>query len=271
MSRTFEKKVREPLTLSPDQIILYAKPKMGKTDLVSRLEDCLIADMEEGSKYIKGYVESINSLQDLDALLTWLEQENPYKYVAFDTMTQLENWCVTEATLNYMNSGMGKNFNRVTKADILAGKAPKDKLNQPYPVGHEMFKSVLGLANGAGYQWLRESFEKWFNRMKRLPCRKIFICHIKDKFIQSKAGEEISGRELNLTGKIKFITASYADTIAYLNRGDDGNTYLSFISGEGVAEGSRSKHLTGRNILVGEWDAKAHDYKSTHWDKIYID
>jgi len=141
----------------------------------------------------------------------------------------------------------------------------------PYPVGHEMYQSVLGLANGAGYKWLRESFEKWFKRMKRLKCRKIFICHIKDKFINSKAGEELSGRELNLTGKIKFITTSYADTIGYLNRGEDGNTYLSFISGEGVAEGSRSKHLTGRNILVGEWDKDAHDYKSTHWDKIYID
>lgn len=82
----FEKVKREPKSLSPDEVLIYAKPKMGKTDLVSRLDDCLIVDLEGGSDYITGYVERVTNLKELDELLKWLEAENPYKYVAFDTI-----------------------------------------------------------------------------------------------------------------------------------------------------------------------------------------
>lgn len=267
----FEKVKREPTSLSPKELIIYAKPKMGKTDLVSRLDDCLIVDLEGGSDYITGYVERVKNLSELDELLKWIEAEPPYKYVAFDTMTRLEEWCENEATEMYMRSNMGKNFNRVTNLHVKMHNIPKDKLGKEFPKDHKFYESVTTLPNGAGYGWLRNSYNRWFNRMKALECRKIFICHIKDKMIESKQGAEISGRDLNLTGKIKSITSSFVDTMGYLNRGEDGNTYLSFISGEAVAEGSRSKHLTGRNILVGVWNKEKHDYDSTHWNEIYID
>lgn len=176
-----------------------------------------------------------------------------------------------EATEMYMRSPMGKNFNRVSTIHVKMHGIPKEKLGRAFPKNHDFYESVLTLPNGAGYGWLRNSYNKWFNRMKALNCRKIFICHIKDKMIETKQGAEISGRDLNLTGKLKSITTSFVDTIAYLNRGDDGNTYLSFMSGEAVAEGSRSKHLTGRNILIGEWNKEKHDYDAVYWDTIYID
>lgn len=271
MSRTFEKKKKEIIMQSPEELLIYAKPKMGKTDLVSRLDDCLIVDLEGGSGYVKGYVEQVNNLKELDELLTWLEKENPYKYVAFDTMTKLEEFAEQEATKNYMNSNIGKNFNRVTSVHVRTHGIPQAAVGKPFPETHELYESVLNLPNGAGYGHLRNSYNKWFNRMKALSCRKIFICHIKDKMIETKQGAEISGRDLNLTGKLKSITTSFVDTIGYLNRGEDGNTYLSFVSGEAVAEGSRSKHLTGRNILVGEWDKEKHDYSKVHWNQIYVD
>lgn len=170
-----------------------------------------------------------------------------------------------------MNSNMGKNFNRVTSLHVQKYNIPQNAIGKPFPKNHALYESVLTLPNGAGYGPLRNAYNKWFNRMKALPCRKIFICHIKDKMIETKQGSEISGRDLNLTGKLKSITTSFVDTIGYLNRGDDGNTYLSFISGEAVAEGSRSKHLTGKNILVGVWDKDKSDYSSIHWDRVYVD
>ena len=91
------------------------------------------------------------------------------------------------------------------------------------------------------------------------------------KFIETKNGDSISGRELDLTGKLKSITTSFVDTVAYLHRGTDGNTYLSFQAGEAVAEGSRSKHLTGQDIMIGEWDKEKNDYKQTFWNRIYVD
>ncbi len=266
----FKKELKTITSETPNEILIYSKPKMGKTDLISRLEDCAIVDLEGGSGYINGYVHQVTNLVELDALLTWMEKENPYKYVAFDTMTRLEEWCEIEATISYMRSTQGKTFNRVTQEHIDKGMAPQSKLGVQFPVGKEGFESVLTLGQGYGYRWLRESYQRWFMRMKALKCRKIFVAHIKDKLIESKTGEQVSGRDVDLTGKLKSITTSFVDTIAYLHR-KEGNTYLSFQSGELVAEGSRSKHLTGQDIMIGEWDKEKNDYKETHWSKIYID
>jgi hypothetical protein len=256
---------------SPRELMIYSKPKMGKTDLISRLEDCAIVDLEGGSGYVNGYVHQVNNLDELGKLLDWMEKEQPYKYVAFDTMTRLEEWCELEATLNYMNSTQGKKFNVVTEDHIKEGLAPAHALGKRFPVGKAGFESVLTLGQGYGYRWLRESFQKWFLRMKKVAPRIIFVAHIKDKMIELKQGDQVSGRDIDLTGKLKSITTSFVDTIAYLHRGSDGNTYLSFQSGEAVAEGSRSKHLTGQDIMIGEWDKEKKDYKETFWNKIYID
>ncbi len=265
-------KVKREITQhSPNEILIYSKPKMGKTDLVSRIEDCGIIELERGAEYVSGYVHNIDNLKELDQVLTWLEKENPYKYIAFDTMTRLEEWCEIEGTLNYMNSVQGKSFNRVTLEHVARGIAKEASLNKQFPVGHVGFESVNTLGQGYGYKWSRESYQKWFLRMKNLKGRKLFLAHIKDKLIDSKNGDQVQGRDIDLTGKLKTITASFVDTIAYLYRGTDGNTYLSFKAGEAVAEGSRSKHLTGQEILIGEWDKEAKDYSKLHWDKIYID
>jgi transcription termination factor Rho len=37
--------------LSPRNLIIFSKPKTGKTTLLSQLDNCLILDLEQGSKY----------------------------------------------------------------------------------------------------------------------------------------------------------------------------------------------------------------------------
>ena len=37
---------------SPKNLIIFAKPKVGKTSLLAELENCLILDLEEGSDYV---------------------------------------------------------------------------------------------------------------------------------------------------------------------------------------------------------------------------
>lgn len=276
----FQKVQKTTILDYPKHLVIYAKPKIGKTDLVSRLPDCGIIDIEGGSDYIKGYIhvvkdeknDPIQTLKNLDECLNWLIAEKPYKYVAFDTMTAFEEAAEIECTYDYMNSSIGKNFN-VVDDDLIKlhphlapAKGVKITHDSPY---FQLVTNVL--PNGAGYKWLRETYKKYFNKMKMAGERVIFICHIKDKFIDTKAGAEVTGRELDLTGKLKSITTSFVDTIGYLNRGKDGNTYLSFQAGESVAEGSRRGNLSGRNILIGEWDKEKKDYKIVHWNEIYPD
>jgi hypothetical protein len=281
----FQKVRRETALDYPEHLILYAKPKLGKTDLVSYLPDCGIVDIENGAKYVTGYIhkvhdpDPIKTLANLNTLLDWLIKEKPYTFIAYDTMTFLEECTIIQGTYDYMNSTQGKKFNRVDD-DLIEAVSQRDpemaaqlKAVKGAMIPHtsEYFKSVETLPEGYGYRWSREAFKRIFDRMKLAAPRIIFICHIKDKMIDSKAGTQVSGREIDLTGKLKSITTSFTDNIAYLNRGKDGNSYLSFQAGEAVAEGTRVGRLSGENILIGEWDKVNHTYSKTHWDTIYPD
>ena len=37
---------------SPKNLIIFSKPKVGKTSLLAQLDDCLIIDLEKGSDYV---------------------------------------------------------------------------------------------------------------------------------------------------------------------------------------------------------------------------
>ena len=84
----FQKVQKTTILDYPKHLVIYAKPKIGKTDLVSRLPDCGIIDIEGGSDYIKGYIhvvkdeknDPIQTLKNLDDCLNWLIAEKPYKY-----------------------------------------------------------------------------------------------------------------------------------------------------------------------------------------------
>jgi len=275
----FEKIKQETILDYPEHLVIYSKPKMGKTDLISRLPDCGIIDIEAGSKYVKGYKHTVKdpggdpmkTLKNLDNCLDWLIKERPYKYVAFDTMTELDELCEIGGTYDFMNSAQGKKWNVID--DELISKMPQlaPAKGQQIPHTSPLFEPVTTMGQGYGYRWTRACYQRYFEKMKLAAERVIFVCHIKDKFLEVKNGEQVLGREIDLTGKLKTITTSFADTIAYLHRGKDGNTYLSFQAGESVAEGTRRRGLSGKDILIGEWDKTKEDYSKVHWDLIYPD
>ena len=275
----FKKTFKDTVLDYPQNMILYSKPKIGKTDLISRLPDCGIIDIEGGSEYVTGYThvvkdpggDPIKTLKNLDERLDWLIETRPYKYVAFDTMTFMEECSEIEGTYDYMNSSQGKKWNRIN-ADHIALRPELAALEgQTIPHTSILFELVTSLGQGYGYQWTRNNFMKYFNKMKLAADRCIFVCHIKDKFIESKVGDQVSGRELNLTGKLKTMTTSFVDTVGYLHRGKDGNTYISFQAGETVAEGSRRRAVSGRDIMVGKWNKDMQNYEEVYWNEIYPD
>ena len=226
-------KVSAPVSQNPNRIIIYSQPKMGKTTFVSQLENNLIIDLERGSKFVTALKVEANSLADLGEIGQGIiKAGKPYKYVTIDTVSKLEDWCEWEATETYMNSIMGKTFNRNDKGQIL----PREK-----------WESVLGLPNGAGYLWLRTSFKKWIDRMSTTTEHLILVAHIKDKSIEKK-GKEITAKELDLTGKIKSITCANADAIGYMYRTEEGVLRLNFITSDEIACGARVEHLKGKDI-----------------------
>ena len=202
--------------------------------MLSKLDGCLIIDLEDGSDMIEALKIKANSVEQLTEIgKSIMQQKKPYKYVAIDTVTKLEEWCEIEGKKLYQNTPMGKNFDKDSKGT-----------------------SILSLPNGAGYLYLRMAFKKWMDRLNMLADHIILVGHLKDKMIDKK-GKEVSSKDLDLTGKIKQITCANADAIGYIYREND-NTMISFNSMEDITAGSRCDHLRGKNMPL-------------EWDKIFID
>jgi replication-associated recombination protein RarA len=53
---------------SPKNMIIYGPPKIGKTTVLSQLDDCLIIDLEDGSDMVDALKVKVKNLKELDNL-----------------------------------------------------------------------------------------------------------------------------------------------------------------------------------------------------------
>ena len=224
--------------VNPKRLLVYSKPKTGKTTAFAGLENNLLIDLENGSNYVDALKIKVNSLKELfDAGKAIIEANKPYKYVTIDTVTALEEMIMPLAVKLYRNTTMGKNFDG---------------------------ENVLTLANGAGYLYIRQAFFQVLDFIDTLAPHIILSGHIKDKQVDDN-GQMVMSANIDLTGKIKSLICANADAIGYMyRRGNE--TVLSFKTNEEVTCGARPEHLRNEEIVISEMiDGKV----SVNWDKIY--
>ena len=119
------------VTQNPKNMIIFSKPKVGKTTLLAHLDDCLILDLENGSDYVDAIKLKANSITDIVKIGTLiLAQGKPYKYIAVDTITALEEMCIPYAEELYSKTPMGKNW---------------------FTEGKVKYGMITNMPNGAGY------------------------------------------------------------------------------------------------------------------------
>ena len=231
---------------SPKNLIIFSKPKAGKTTVLSQLDNCLILDLENGSDYVDALKIKASSVEDIKQIGAAIKEAgNPYQYVAVDTITALEEMCIPYAELLYTKSPMGKNW-------------PTD--------GKPKYGSILNLPNGAGYPWLREAFTKVVDYIKTWAPRTILVGHVKDTLLE-KNGNDFNSLDLDLTGKLKRIATSNSDAIGYLFRRGNKNI-LSFITTDEISCGARPEHLRNKEIELSEL---VDDKVVVNWKNVYID
>ena len=225
---------------NPKRMVIYSKPKTGKTSAYAGLEGNLIMDLENGADYVEALKIKVTSLQDLlEAGKAIKEAGKPYKYVTVDTVTALEDMVMPLAIKLYKQTSMGKNYDG---------------------------DNVLSLPNGAGYLYLRQAFFQVLDFIDTLAPHIILSGHIKDKQVDDK-GEMVLAANIDLTGKIKSLICANADAIGYMFR--KGNkTILSFKTSEEVTCGARPEHLRNEEIVVSEMNEQGE--LEFHWDKIYV-
>jgi hypothetical protein len=256
--------VRKPKSNNPGIQIIYSVPKVGKTTIVSALEDHLVLELEQGgADYVSGRVQEITKPSEFNECLTLIKnsEKQVCTYLVVDTVTKLDEWSEIVGTYNYMNKPQGKKFNR-------EGDDPQGK-----KILHNdrRFETVHEIPQGYGYQHSRLVMTDWYDQLVELITlgkvkHIILLAHVKDKLIETKNGNTVEHIELNLTGKVKSIFSSRVDAIGHLKR--IGNEcYITYGGDEKVISGGRCAHLTDE-ILISE---KGDDGKIiTHWDKIYL-
>jgi hypothetical protein len=224
--------------VNPKRLIIYSKPKTGKTSAFAGLEGNLIIDLENGADYVEAIKVKANNLQELKEIGKAIKEANyPYKYVTIDTVTALEDMVMPLAINLYKQTPMGKNYSG---------------------------DSILTLPNGAGYLYVRQAFFQVLDFIDTLAPQIILSGHIKDKQVDDK-GEMVMSANIDLTGKIKSLICANADAIGYMFRRGE-QTILSFKTNEEVTCGARPEHLRNEEIVISEM---VNGELMTHWEKVY--
>lgn len=231
---------------NPRFLILFGKPKSGKTTLVAHLDNNLIVDLEGGSEYMDCLAVQARSVNDLAEIVKAIKKKNAeingyfYKYITIDNASRLEDITLSYATALYKATPMGKNFDD-TKNDIRM------------------------LPKGAGWIYIRQAVRKVIDMFKELCQYFILIGHTKESII-NKEGEELSEMQLDLAGKLSDIICGEADAIGYVYRKKN-QTIVSFKGGDNLIIAARAMHIREQTIVMAEKIDEGN--LQVYWDKIY--
>lgn len=239
------KEKNKPKINNPRFLILYGKPKSGKTTIAAALDNNLIIDLEGGSEYLSALSVQARNINDLGAISNAIKAEinstgkKPYQFITIDNATRLEEMCLDYAKVLYMQTPMGKTY----KGD-----------------------DIRTLPNGSGYMYLRQAVRKVIDMFRELCDNFILVGHTKDKII-NKDGEELSEMALDLVGKLGDIVCGEADAVGYVYRKKN-ETIISFEGGDNTIREARAPHLRGKKIVIA--DSDENNNVTVHWDRIYL-
>ncbi len=242
---------RKAQNYNPRLLVLFGKPKSGKSSAVASLDNNLIIDLEDGYRALEVMVVNAKSVSDLEAIRYALLKKCkelgkfPYKFITIDNATRLEEMALTRAAELYRNTPMGKDWGLLRDANGILMK--KDGKSVPDPKA-----DVRILPNGAGYLYLREAVKSLIKMFQPLCETLILVCHVKDRQIRENNVESIE-LAVDLAGKLGDIICGEADAVGYIYR-EGGKTVCSFAGGDGTIREARPLHLRGKKFVVGESD-----------------
>ena len=230
---------------NPRFLILFGKPKAGKTTIAAALENNLIIDLEGGSEFLNALAVQARTIVDLGEIAQAIRAKNKeaghnfYKHITIDNVTRLEEICLSYAVTLYKQNPQGKSY---TGTDIRT------------------------LPNGGGYFYLRQAIRKVIDMFKDLCDEFIVLGHTKETMI-NKEGEELSQMELDLVGKLGAIICGESDAVGYVYRKKN-ETHISFEGGTNTTVEARAPHLRGKDIVIA--DSDDNNNITTYWDKVYL-
>lgn len=249
---------RKAQSYNPNLLVLFGKPKSGKSTLMAALDNNLIIDLENGYRALEVMVVDAKRAEDMFEIAKAVKAKNeeaakagattfPYRFITIDNATRLEEMSLPYAAALYRSTAMGAGWGMLKDAK---GTIVKDKNGKPIP---DPKADVRQLPQGGGYLYLRQAVRKMIDMFKPLCETLILVAHVKDKQIKVN-GEEMSEMSVDLAGKLGDIICGEADAIGYIYR-EKNKTFISFEGGDNTIREARPLHLRGRKIQVAESDA----------------
>lgn len=254
----------------PRDLVIIGQPKIGKGTILGAFTEkynALVLDLEKGGyEYISARKLSTYQSQEDDEYTSFqnyvkikkllLENKGKYEYLIIDGLSDLDSLSEIGGTLAYMNSIIGKKFNRVD--DIPGGVKLK--------YGEPGFKSVLTLPDGNGYRYTRQWFLDQIEVFRQISPFRIYAAHVADKYIKEKGKDEVVGAEISLTGKLKTIFAAKVTSLCKLIAEGDERILNFDVANDSILAGSRAPQLKGQMIISKQdKDGKL----ETFWESIY--
>lgn len=242
---------------NPSFVVIYGRPKCGKSTWISAINNNLILDLEDGYRslsVLKIQARTYDDFVEIRKLIiekgiadkcTKENGKKPYDFITIDNATRLEDYLASRAAELYRSTPMGAKWGLL-----------KDEHGVPIIKNGKVLidpkANVLTLPNGLGYTFIRTAVKDVIDMFKPLCHTLILVAHVKDKLV-SKNGKEMSTMSIDLTGKLSDIIAGQADAVGYMYR--EGNkTILSFKGGEDILREARPLHLRNKDFAVIESD-----------------
>ena len=96
------------VSTNPKFLILYGRPKSGKTSSLAQLSNNLIIDLEGGSQFIDAMAVQARTVNDLGNIAQAIRAKNKevghnfYTHITIDNATRLEEMCLSYAKQLYV-------------------------------------------------------------------------------------------------------------------------------------------------------------------------
>lgn len=161
MAREYRREIIEPTVNQPRTLLIMSTPKQGKSTIIGELTrvfapgqaQAISIGQENNFNIVRANYEHFNRLNEFESYLDDLIKDQPFKYVAFDSLSVINQWAELYGTITYMSSPMGRNFNLKARMTNSGAKGPgysRSNSKLYFLPGNEHFKSVHTLPDGAG-------------------------------------------------------------------------------------------------------------------------
>ena len=209
-------KVIKSTTVNPSLLTVFGQSKVGKTTMLSKLNNCLIIDTEKGTKYVDALKVQVNNSAELKDIVRALKESgSQYNYLALDTIDNVVSW-------------FEKDVARDNNVDSFA-KIPF----------------------GDGYNQVRTRVMNMISALMDC-CDHIIIIGHRKKTIIGNESVEVNVSSLDLSGKLKNYVMAKSDAIGFVYRDEEGHLKISFEASDEIEAGTRLPHLAGK-ILDFKW------------------